>query len=307
MSRLITLLTLIVLAILAALYASGADRALLQWALAGQRTAQDAMAGGLRALRAGEGAALAGFLLVCFSYGFFHAAGPGHGKLLIGGYGAARAVGALRLSGVALIASLAQGLSAVLLVGAGVWVWQLGRARMTDLADRLLAPLSFGVIALIGLWLVWRGLVTLRKSTAPAHTVPQHHHGHHHHDHATDCAQCGHAHLPDPAQIAQATGWRDLALLVGAIAIRPCTGALFILILTVQMGIFPVGVAGAFAMALGTAAVTIAVALGAVMLRRGVLAGVADSRKLALIQPMIEITVGALVAIIAIRIALAAI
>lgn len=129
MPRLISLISLALIALLAALYASGADRALTQWALSGQRAAQDAMAGGLRALRAGEGAALAGFLLVCFSYGFFHAAGPGHGKLLIGGYGAARAVGAWRLSSVALIASLAQGLSAVALVCAGVWIWNWAGRR----------------------------------------------------------------------------------------------------------------------------------------------------------------------------------
>jgi nickel/cobalt transporter (NicO) family protein len=297
MPRLISLITLALIAGLAVLYASGADRALTQWALSGQRAAQDTMAGGLRALRAGEGAALAGFLIVCFSYGFFHAAGPGHGKLLIGGYGAARAVGAWRLSAVALIASLAQGLSAVALVAAGVWVWQLGRAQMTDLADRLLAPLSFGAIALIGLWLVWRGLARLRAA--------QRHH-HHDHHHGPDCTTCGHAHLPDPADIAAATGWRDMALLIGAIAIRPCTGALFILILTAQMGAFAIGVAGAMAMALGTAALTIAVALGAVMMRRGVLAGLAESPALARIQPMIEIAVGGFIAILAARITLAA-
>ncbi|WP_439139660.1 nickel/cobalt transporter [Roseicyclus sp.] len=320
MPRLISLMTLALVALLAALYVSGADRALTQWALSGQREAQDAMAGGLRALRAGEGAALAGFLLVCFSYGFFHAAGPGHGKLLIGGYGAARAVGVVRLSSVALVASLAQGLSAILLVGAGVWIWQLGRARMTDLADRLLAPLSFGAIALIGLWLVWRGLRSLRL--AARHDLHDHKHGHDHghghghghghdhdhaHDHPADCAHCGHAHLPDPAQIAAATGWRDMAVLIGAIAIRPCTGALFILILTAQMGIFAIGVAGTLAMALGTAAVTIAVAFGAVMLRRGVIAGLLGNPALAKIQPMIEIAVGLLIAVIAARIALAAI
>ncbi|WP_213684018.1 hypothetical protein [Roseicyclus sp.] len=297
MPRLISLITLALIAVLAVLYASGADRALTQWALSGQRGAQDTMAGGLRALRAGEGAALAGFLIVCFSYGFFHAAGPGHGKLLIGGYGAARAVGAWRLSTVALIASLAQGLSAVALVGAGVWVWQLGRAQMTDLADRLLAPLSFGAIALIGLWLVWRGLARLRAAQR------HHHHDHHHGPH---CTTCGHAHLPDPADIAAATGWRDMALLIGAIAIRPCTGALFILILTAQMGIFAIGVAATMAMALGTAALTIAVALGAVMMRRGVLAGLAESPALARIQPMIEIAVGGFIAILAARTALAA-
>jgi ABC-type nickel/cobalt efflux system permease component RcnA len=312
MPRVIAAVALAVVAALVALWLSGGARVVEVWALDGQREAQTAMARGLRALRAGEPAALAGFLAVCFGYGFFHAAGPGHGKLLIGGYGAARAVGAVKLSAVALASSLAQGVTAVALVGAGVWVWQLGRERMTDMADRLFAPLSFAAIALVGVWLAWRGgrgLLALRQGAK---------HGHHHdheHDHAHDhahtgegavCSTCGHAHGPDPAALAQATGWRDIAVLVGAVAIRPCTGALFVLILTAQMGIFAIGVAGTFAMALGTASVTIAVAVAAVTLRRGALAGLTDSPTLARVQPVIEIGVGVLVAVIAGQLALAA-
>lgn len=313
MPRLIALAALIVIAACVALYLTGAGQLVTQWALEGQRVAQDGMARGLRSIRAGEGAALAGFLAVCFGYGFFHAAGPGHGKLLIGGYGAARAVGALRLSLVALISSLAQGVSAIALVGAGLWLFALGRAAMTDLADRVLTPLSFAAIAGIGLWLVWRGLRGLWALSSAARARSAHHHDHpdhdHHHDHHPSdaaCAQCGHAHAPDPAALAAATGWRDVAALVGAIAIRPCTGALFILILTAQMGLFRIGVAGTLAMALGTASVTIAVALTAVTLRRGLWIGLADRPGLARLQPMIEIMVGAVVALLAGQVALAA-
>jgi ABC-type nickel/cobalt efflux system permease component RcnA len=304
MPRLIAVLALLAIAGLVVVWLNGGARVVEVWALEGQREAQNAMARGLRALRAGEPAALWGFLAVCFGYGFFHAAGPGHGKLLIGGYGAARAVGAVKLSAVALASSLAQGVTAVALVGAGVWVWQLGRERMTEMADRLFAPLSFAAIALVGVWLAWRGLrglMALRRDHGG--------HGHHDHDHHGDgavCGTCGHAHGPDPAALAQATGWRDIAVLVGAVAIRPCTGALFVLILTAQMGIFAIGVAGTFAMALGTASVTVAVAVSAVTLRRGALAGLAESASLARVQPVIEIAVGVLVALVAGQLALAA-
>lgn len=303
MPRLIAAMALVVIAVMALLYLSGADRLVQLWALDGQHEAQTAMARGLRALRAGDPAALGGFLAVCFAYGFFHAAGPGHGKLLIGGYGAARTVGAMRLSAVAVASSLAQGASAVALVTAGFWLWRLGRDEMTVMADRLFAPLSFGAIALVGLWLFWRGLRGLiAAGRAPA--VPTD--GHEHAPDAGVFASCGHAHAPDPARVAQATGWRDIAALVGAVAIRPCTGALFVLIVTAQMGIFAVGIAGTLAMALGTASVTVAVALAAVTLRRGVLSGLTDNAALARAQPILEVAVGAVVAVLATQLALAA-
>ena len=292
-----------VLAVLAALYLSGADRAVQAWALEGQREAQNAMAGALRALRAGDLAAVGPLLAICFGYGFFHAAGPGHGKLLIGAYGAAAEVGAVKLSLVALAASLAQGLAAVALVGAGLAIWGWSRTRMTDLADDLFAPLSFGAIALIGVWLVLRGLRgmwRLRGQPAAGHDHGNDHdHDHAHHGPDRTCATCGHAHAPDPAAIARARDWRDIAALIGAVAIRPCTGALFLLILTAQMGVFWVGVLGTVAMALGTASVTVAVAVSAVGLRRGVLAGLSGNGTLARVQPMLEIGIGLVVAVVA--------
>lgn len=295
------LIAAIVVACVAAglgLWWAGGDRLITAWALDGQREAQGAMAGALRRIRAGDGAAVASLMAVCFGYGFFHAAGPGHGKLLIGGYGAAREVGALRLSAVALASSLAQGLTAILLVGAGVWVIGWGRERMTQLADEIFAPLSFAAIALVGLWLVWRGTRGLWRLQRGAR-----------HAHSGDgevCDSCGHSHGPTPEEVQQATGVKEVAALIGAVALRPCTGALFVLILTAQMGVFWAGVLGVLAMAIGTACVTIVVAVAAVGLRRGALAGWAGSQALTHAQPILELAVGALVAVLATQLALAA-
>ncbi|AHM05369.1 putative membrane protein [Roseibacterium elongatum DSM 19469] len=301
MRRVIALSLLAGLIVIAALYLSGGDRVIAAWATEGQRTAQTAMARALRALRAGEPGAFAALIAVCFGYGFFHAAGPGHGKLLIGGYGAARRVGAGRLAGVALMASLAQGASAVALVGTGLWLLGWGRQQMTDMADRLFDPLSYGAIALIGLWLAWRGLRSLRRRAAQK--APDHPH----HCDGPVCTTCGHAHAPDPAQVARASSPREMAALIGAVALRPCTGALFLLILTARMEIFGLGIAGVLAMALGTASVTVAVALAAVWARRGVVDGLSGSAaRLAAVQPGIEIAVGLSIAWIAGTIALAA-
>ena len=304
MPRVIAISAIGILIVLAVLYLTGADLALQVWALAGQQAAQNAIASALRALRTGEPAALVSLLAVCFGYGFFHAVGPGHGKLLIGGYGAAAQVGAVKLSLVALASSLAQALTAIVLVGAGLLLLGWGRTEMTGLAEDLFAPLSFAAIALIGLWLLVRGLRGLRALRTAQDPGPSHDHGHdphHHHDHGPGavCDTCGHAHMPTPESLVQAQGWRDIAALIAAVAIRPCTGALFLLILTAQMSIFAAGVAGTVAMALGTASVTVAVAISAVSLRRGVLMGLTNNAALARAQPILEIAVGALVAIVA--------
>ncbi|QXT38657.1 nickel/cobalt transporter [Gymnodinialimonas ceratoperidinii] len=305
----------VVLALLAAgalLWLVGADRVVTAWALDGQREAQGAMAGALRRLRGGDPAAVLTLMAVCFGYGFFHAAGPGHGKMLIGGYGAARQVGALRLSAVAMASSLAQGATAIVLVGAGVWLVGWSRDAMTRMADEIFAPLSFAAIAAVGLWLVWRGARGMWRLQQAA-GQEGHHHSHDHDTpaqyHAGDghiCETCGHSHGPSAEDLAQATGCKEVAILIAAVAIRPCTGALFVLILTAQMGAFWAGVLGTLAMALGTASVTVVVAIAAVGLRRGALASLAENATLARAQVVLELAVGALVAVIATQLALAA-
>ncbi|MGB3244272.1 MAG: hypothetical protein WBB25_07045 [Sulfitobacter sp.] len=256
------------------------------WAAEHQRDFQNQMALALRAVRSGQPAAIWTLLAVCFAYGFFHAIGPGHGKVLISGYGLARRVAMLRLSVISLIASLGQAVTAVVLVYAGVLAFRLSREQLVGAADNVMAPVSYAMIVAVGAWLLVRGLRRLMARPAPPDHAP---HGGGH------CDSCGHKHGPTVEEAGAVTSLREAALLIGGIAIRPCTGALFVLVITLGMGIPLAGIAGAFAMALGTAVVTIGVGIGAVGLRGGFLQGAAVSGLTTRVMPLVEIAAGILV------------
>jgi nickel/cobalt exporter len=94
-----------------------------------------------------------------------------------------------------------------------------------------------------------------------------HHHGHthsHHHDDEDDASAWGHAHAPEPQEL---TGkhWlrRGLAAIV-AVGLRPCSGAIIVLVFALAQGLFWIGVASTFVMGLGTAITVAAIATLAV-------------------------------------------
>ncbi|WP_282120683.1 nickel/cobalt transporter [Ruegeria atlantica] len=290
-------------------WGSGGFDHLAAWAAGEQREFQNQIARSLRAARAEQPEAVATLLTVCFAYGFFHAIGPGHGKVLIGGYGLGRNVAFLRLSAISLLSSLGQAVTAVVLVYAGILVFQMSRASLVDTTERVMAPISYGAIAAIGLWLIFRSIRSFarrhrsEKAHHHEHKHDHHHphdedHKHHDHDHGV-CADCGHRHGPTADEVAQVGSLREAALLIAGIAARPCTGALFVLILTWQMGIAMVGIAGAFAMALGTATVTTLVGWTSFGLRGGLLASASATRFASVLAPTIELVAGLLIAVIA--------
>lgn len=281
------------------------------WAAQKQRGFQNQIAGALRALRAGQPGTLAVLMLVCFAYGFFHAVGPGHGKVLIGGYGLARRIPWGRLSLVALLSSLGQAVTAVVLVYGAITFLQLGRDSMIGLAEKAMAPISYGAIVGIGLWLSLRGLRNLwrnvnaakiKRLTACSHdhaVGPQTQVAHDHGSVTAPCQQCGHRHGPSLDEVEGITRWREAVVLIAGISARPCTGALFVLIITWQMGIALAGVAGAFAMALGTATVTITVGLAALGLRGSALSLLERVGRARQVMPVLELCAGFLIALIA--------
>jgi len=88
------------------------------------------------------------------------------------------------------------------------------------------------------------------------------HHGHDHH-----ASAWGHAHGPEPAELAGAGGWRRGLSAVIAVGLRPCSGAIIVLIFALAQDLFCTGTAATLPMGVGTAVTVAAIATVAVSAR----------------------------------------
>jgi nickel/cobalt exporter len=98
-----------------------------------------------------------------------------------------------------------------------------------------------------------------------SHGDHDHGHAHHDHDHDHDDASAwGHAHAPEPEELAGPGGWRRGLTAIVAVGLRPCSGAILVLVFALAQGLFWVGVASTFVMGLGTFITVAAIATIAV-------------------------------------------
>ena len=195
----------------------------------------------------------------------FHAAGPGHGKAIIAAYGMAQDKSIVQIVSMASAAALLQSLVAIGLVGILSITLHATAATMRQVSSNI-ELISFAAVALLGAGLLWqksRGLARLLIQSENHHHY-DHHHGHHDHAHDTDHVHdehCGHNHAPVAAP---GSGFRGAAAAVIAAGIRPCSGSILVLVFALSQGLFATGILAAFAIALGTAFTTSALAVLAI-------------------------------------------
>jgi nickel/cobalt exporter len=255
--------------------------------LAKQAEFYRALAGMIRAAKA-DGTAGFGLLGLSFAYGIFHAAGPGHGKAVISSYLVANEETWRRGIALSFASALLQASMAVAIVGIAA-VLLGATAKMMGDTVRVIETASYALIMAVGTRLLWvKGrafLGALRQTSVPAMVpaaaaagpghrgVVVHDHGHDHaghahaHGHPGDSHEhdhCGHSHGPEPDELAGPGGWaRGLSAIV-AVGLRPCSGAILVLVFALAQGLFWIGVASTFAMGLGTAITVAAIATFAV-------------------------------------------
>jgi nickel/cobalt exporter len=241
------------------------------WIIAKQAEFYRALSGLVRAAKA-DGSAVWGLLGVSFAYGIFHAVGPGHGKAVISSYVVANEETWRRGVVLSFASAILQAFTAIAIVAIAA-VLLGATARTMSLAVNWIETASYALIALIGARLLWvkgRGfLAALHKMRHPEDTAAhdhQHHahhddasHGHAHHQHDTgDASAWGHAHAPAPEELAGPGGWQRGLSAIVAVGLRPCSGAIIVLVFALAQGLFWAGVASTFVMGLGTA-ITVAV------------------------------------------------
>src|SRR6202012_443818 len=74
----------------------------------------------------------------------------------------------------------------------------------------------------------------------------------------------GHSHGPMPDELAGPGGWRRGLAAILTVGIRPCSGAILVLVFALAQGLFWAGIAATFVMGLGTAITVATIAVVAV-------------------------------------------
>jgi nickel/cobalt transporter (NicO) family protein len=234
------------------------------WILAKQAEFYRMLSGLIRAAKA-DGSAAYTLLGISFLYGVFHAAGPGHGKAVISSYLVANNETWRRGIALSFASAVLQALTAIVVVAVAAALLGV-TAKAMGKTVRVIEVVSYALILLIGLRLLWvKGRAFFQAlglgNESNAHKRD---HGRHHHHHHDDASAWSHGHAPEPSELAGAHWLKRGLTAIIAVGLRPCSGAIIVLVFALAQGLFWIGVASTFVMGLGTAITVAAIATLAV-------------------------------------------
>ncbi len=223
---------------------------MIGWIYVQQRAFHQELIDGLRSLTRDGGAAAAWTLIsASFLYGIFHAAGPGHGKAVLTTYLMTHREQTKRGVLLAVVSAFTQGLVAIVLVY-GLILLAGWLPRETSEAVSWSERASFALLTALGGYLIYRAARSGLKRWRGQHA---------------GC--CGHSHAPSEEQIAATGSFRATLGVVLSIGLRPCTGAVLVLVFAQIAGLYWAGVVAVLAMSAGTAIAVAALAFAAVNAR----------------------------------------
>jgi ABC-type nickel/cobalt efflux system permease component RcnA len=224
-----------------------------------------------------------------FLYGIFHAIGPGHGKAVMSSYVLATGDRLVQTTAMSVAASFIQALSAISIVFVATMIFDATATEMTLVTDRI-ELLSYGLIALLGLTLALSRVRALAEALrrkpdgrsafscdgypagvlAPPElrvtALENLHHG----------VNCGCVTVSRMAVEKPEATIKERLHAVASIGIRPCSGALIVLVFALSQHLAFEGILSVLAMAAGTA-LTVSVVAALSVLARGFLARLVSS------------------------------
>lgn len=249
-----------------------------------------------------------GLMALSFAYGVVHAAGPGHGKAVIASYLVANEKAFLRGVALSAAAALLQGSVAVAVVGTAALLFQATSKQMTNAAS-VIEIASYAGITMLGCLLVYKkskALLALRRTaplaalepsfaTATAPLGAARRTNRNFSAEAADLVHehsptCGHLAVLDPRVDGSERGWKETALTILAAGLRPCSGAILVLVFSLAQGVLGAGILAVTAMSLGTAITTSALAALAVLGKNTAAKLATGSKRSLLIGRAIEAT-----------------
>lgn len=203
-----------------------------------------------------------------FLYGIFHAAGPGHGKFVISSYVLAERAELWRGIGLSFVSALMQSLVAIAFVLGAAAVLDMTAMAMSGAFLRV-EQASYVALIAVGAWLL------LRRFFAPHNheheqIAGEHAHAEHLHGHASETSHDhAHKHLVTPSDMKK--GWQAALGVVAAVGLRPCSGALIVLVFALSQGLVLAGIGAVLLMGVGTGITVAALASFAVLARAAAL------------------------------------
>ena len=213
----------------------------------------------LRAIQVDGFQALIILVTLSFVYGVLHAAGPGHGKVVISTYLLSHQCQLRRGVALSFAAALTQGLTAVVVVFSVFWLMELSMGQTRGVVNHV-EVLSFAMIAVVGFYITcMHTLRLLRKTTSHGRSI----------DSRADGSQrCDHNHGPSANDLEKELTLRGFIGIIFSIGIRPCSGAVVVLLLAFSLGHVVSGLFAVLAMSLGTAAAIALLATISIYFRR---------------------------------------
>jgi nickel/cobalt exporter len=224
-----------------------------------QRGLHTKLSDALRAIQ--EDGLRASLILTAFSfvYGALHAAGPGHGKVIISTYLLSHESQLRRGIVLSFAAALTQGLTAVVIVSFAFELMKLSMVQTRGIVNHV-EVVSFAMIALVGFYITCMQAQSLKRKIYISGKAI---------DNCADGSErCDHNHGPGASELEKELSLRSFMGIILSIGIRPCSGAVIVLLLAFSLGHVVAGLFAVLAMSLGTAIAIALLATFSVYFRR---------------------------------------